>query len=226
MQQSIDTNTDHTRQSKSTQHTQEDARRGEARRGAGHVMLSGPLSQSGTTSRRRELARTAGTPGIAHPSWSRRSRSTPATGRTRRQSDDIPVFDRNKVSLDLPGSLFGPSVSLLIRTTKIIGDVIQVSDRRPPPPSAAYCSALTVCSLTELRGTLPDIPTTFPATLPRALRDQGPGSADHHHYYHQHGSSGARGQRSAEALRAALRRRHCLSTSTHSAYRAGARPRQ
>ncbi|CAH0677597.1 unnamed protein product [Spodoptera exigua] len=90
-------------------------------------MLSGPLSQSGTTSRRRELARTAGTPGIAHPSWSRRSRSTPATGRTRRQSDDIPVFDRNKVSLDLPGSLFGPSVSLLIRTTKIIGDVIQNS---------------------------------------------------------------------------------------------------
>lgn len=37
------------------------------------------------------------------------------------------MFDRNKVSLDLPGSLFGPSVSLLIRTTKIIGDVIQNS---------------------------------------------------------------------------------------------------
>ncbi|KAF9406631.1 hypothetical protein HW555_013056, partial [Spodoptera exigua] len=91
----------------------------------GLASLSGIVGQSGTTSRRRELARTAGTPGIAHPSWSRRSRSTPATGRTRRQSDDIPVFDRNKVSLDLPGSLFGPSVSLLIRTTKIIGDVIQ-----------------------------------------------------------------------------------------------------
>lgn len=81
-------------------------------------MLSGPLSQSGTTSRRRELAPTPGSPGTAHPSWSRR---------TRRQNDDIPVFDRNKVSLDLPGSLFGPSVSLLIRTTKIIGDVIQNS---------------------------------------------------------------------------------------------------
>ncbi|XP_060806133.1 uncharacterized protein LOC106131448 [Amyelois transitella] len=47
--------------------------------------------------------------------------------RPTRQSDDIPVFDRNKVSLDFPGSLFGPSVSLLIRTTKIIGDVIQNS---------------------------------------------------------------------------------------------------
>lgn len=44
-----------------------------------------------------------------------------------RQADDIPVFDRNKVSLDFPGSLFGPSVSLLLRTTKIIGDVVQVS---------------------------------------------------------------------------------------------------
>ncbi|CAH2218141.1 jg23184 [Pararge aegeria aegeria] len=49
----------------------------------------------------------------------RQAASTPA--------DDIPVFDRNKVSLDFPGNLFGPSVSLLIRTTKIIGDVIQNS---------------------------------------------------------------------------------------------------
>lgn len=47
-------------------------------------------------------------------------RQTPTT------ADGIPVFDRNKVSLDFPGSLFGPSVSLLIRTTKIVGDVIQV----------------------------------------------------------------------------------------------------
>uniref|UniRef100_A0A2H1WLW1 SFRICE_034226 n=1 Tax=Spodoptera frugiperda TaxID=7108 RepID=A0A2H1WLW1_SPOFR len=92
-------------------------------------MLSGPLSQSGSTSRRRELARTPVTPGTAHPSWSRRSLSS----RTRRQSDDIPVFDRNKVSLDVPGSLFGPSVSLLIRTTKIIGDVIQVRKAHYPP---------------------------------------------------------------------------------------------
>ncbi|KAL0868627.1 hypothetical protein ABMA27_008082 [Loxostege sticticalis] len=41
--------------------------------------------------------------------------------------DDIPVFDRNKVSLDFPGALFGPSLSLLIKTTKIVGDVIQNS---------------------------------------------------------------------------------------------------
>ncbi|XP_050354888.1 uncharacterized protein LOC126776420 [Nymphalis io] len=46
---------------------------------------------------------------------------------TPKPTDDIPVFDRNKVSLDFPGSLFGPSVSLLIRTTKIVGDVIQNS---------------------------------------------------------------------------------------------------
>ncbi|VVC93826.1 unnamed protein product [Leptidea sinapis] len=48
-----------------------------------------------------------------------------ATGKT--ATDNIPVFDRNKVSLDFPGNLFGPSVSLLIRTTKIVGDVIQNS---------------------------------------------------------------------------------------------------
>ncbi|PZC75440.1 hypothetical protein B5X24_HaOG206109 [Helicoverpa armigera] len=63
-------------------------------------------------------------------SWppSRSSRTGSPSPRPRRQAtDDIPVFDRNKVSLDLPGSLFGPSVSLLIRTTKIIGDVIQNS---------------------------------------------------------------------------------------------------
>lgn len=41
--------------------------------------------------------------------------------------DGIPVFDRNKVSLEFPGNLFGPSVSLLIRTTKVVGDVIQNS---------------------------------------------------------------------------------------------------
>lgn len=121
---STDTNTD-PHSNKANAHNTYKRRRGEARRGPRDAMLSGPLSQSGSTSRRRELARTPVTPGTAHPSWSRRSLSTRT--RTRRQSDDIPVFDRNKVSLDVPGSLFGPSVSLLIRTTKIIGDVIQNS---------------------------------------------------------------------------------------------------
>ncbi|XP_047993500.1 verprolin [Leguminivora glycinivorella] len=53
-------------------------------------------------------------------------RQTPPTS-TKTSEDDIPVFDRNKVSLDFPGNLFGPSVSLLIKTTKIVGDVIQNS---------------------------------------------------------------------------------------------------
>ncbi|XP_047034935.1 uncharacterized protein LOC124640979 isoform X2 [Helicoverpa zea] len=89
--------------------------------------------ETGSTWRRRAGARGArGTRGQLSPSsWplSRSSRTgSPASPRPRRQAtDDIPVFDRNKVSLDLPGSLFGPSVSLLIRTTKIIGDVIQNS---------------------------------------------------------------------------------------------------
>ncbi|OWR51516.1 hypothetical protein KGM_209045 [Danaus plexippus plexippus] len=73
------------------------------------------------------------------PSDTRASQRTSATGRRSfrggasrevrqvKKDDDIPVFDRNKVSLDFPGNLFGPSVSLLIRTTKIVGDVIQNS---------------------------------------------------------------------------------------------------
>ncbi|KAG6446197.1 hypothetical protein O3G_MSEX004278, partial [Manduca sexta] len=80
---------------------------------------------SGTTWRRP-----ARLPRISAPSPSSR-RITPAqaqsSARAPRQADDIPVFDRNKVSLDFPGSLFGPSVSLLIKTTKVIGDVIQNS---------------------------------------------------------------------------------------------------
>lgn len=50
------------------------------------------------------------------------------------------MFDRNKVSLDFPGSLFGPSVSLLIKTTKIVGDVIQVS-----PPALPPCALGEAC---------------------------------------------------------------------------------
>ncbi|CAB3233947.1 unnamed protein product [Arctia plantaginis] len=83
----------------------------------------GSLTQSGTTWRRRAL--NSGSPS----SWrqSRSSAASPNQRRSRQATDDIPEFDRNKVSLDLPGNLFGPSVSLLIRTTKIIGDVIQNS---------------------------------------------------------------------------------------------------
>ncbi|CAH0730822.1 unnamed protein product, partial [Brenthis ino] len=59
-------------------------------------------------------------------SWSNtRDLTRAARQTTAAPTDDIPVFDRNKVSLDFPGSLFGPSVSLLIRTTKILGDVVQ-----------------------------------------------------------------------------------------------------
>uniref|UniRef100_A0A2A4K478 Uncharacterized protein n=1 Tax=Heliothis virescens TaxID=7102 RepID=A0A2A4K478_HELVI len=109
-------------------HTHAEARRGLRR------ALTALLSQSGTTWRRREPTRGAREPGrgeLSPSSW-RRSRSSRSGSsrslRPRRQAtDDIPVFDRNKVSLELPGSLFGPSVSLLIRTTKIIGDVIQNS---------------------------------------------------------------------------------------------------
>ncbi|XP_052744277.1 uncharacterized protein LOC112043849 isoform X2 [Bicyclus anynana] len=62
------------------------------------------------------------------PPSTARARSSPRAPRqAARPTDDIPEFDRNKVSLDFPGNLFGPSVSLLIRTTKIIGDVIQNS---------------------------------------------------------------------------------------------------
>ncbi|KAJ8708960.1 hypothetical protein PYW07_008786 [Mythimna separata] len=83
------------------------------------------LSQTGTTWRRR-----ASPPERPSSSRSPGRPLSPGPPRRLRQAvaaDDIPVFDRNKVSLDLPGSLFGPSVSLLIRTTKIIGDVIQNS---------------------------------------------------------------------------------------------------
>ncbi|XP_063358472.1 uncharacterized protein LOC134647979 isoform X1 [Cydia amplana] len=74
--------------------------------------LSPPQHQVGPTSRPAALARP--------------QRQTPASS-TKTSADDIPVFDRNKVSLDFPGNLFGPSVSLLIKTTKIVGDVIQNS---------------------------------------------------------------------------------------------------
>ncbi|XP_063378204.1 uncharacterized protein LOC134665245 isoform X1 [Cydia fagiglandana] len=74
--------------------------------------LSPPQHQVGLTSRPAAPARP--------------QRQTPAST-TKTSADDIPVFDRNKVSLDFPGNLFGPSVSLLIKTTKIVGDVIQNS---------------------------------------------------------------------------------------------------
>lgn len=61
-----------------------------------------------------------GTTGTTYRVRDRRQGTTPPP-------DGIPVFDRNKVSLEFPGNLFGPSVSLLIRTTKIVGDVIQVT---------------------------------------------------------------------------------------------------
>ncbi|KAF9804435.1 hypothetical protein SFRURICE_014355 [Spodoptera frugiperda] len=217
---STDTNTD-PHSNKANAHNTYKRRRGEARRGPRDAMLSGPLSQSGSTSRRRELARTPVTPGTAHPSWSRRSLSS----RTRRQSDDIPVFDRNKVSLDVPGSLFGPSVSLLIRTTKIIGDVIQVRKAHYPPTPTHRSAVLTACPVTELRGALPDLLKTLPATVPGTLRNQGPrpGYHHHHHYHHQHGGPRARGQRGAAALRAAPQ---CLPPPTLHYYSQARTPRR
>ncbi|KAJ8711543.1 hypothetical protein PYW08_008497 [Mythimna loreyi] len=113
------------------------------------LVLCGVAGRAHSAQRRRALDRasdshTAERTAKTGTSWRRRaplqdspssSRSpghqlSPGPARRLRQAvaaDDIPVFDRNKVSLDLPGSLFGPSVSLLIRTTKIIGDVIQNS---------------------------------------------------------------------------------------------------
>ncbi|KOB65639.1 Uncharacterized protein OBRU01_22433 [Operophtera brumata] len=64
----------------------------------------------------------AGTISPHHTSSKPPAGRRPPAGRSPRQAtaapDDIPTFDRNKVSLDFPGNLFGPSVSLLIRTTK------------------------------------------------------------------------------------------------------------
>ncbi|CAK1545809.1 unnamed protein product [Leptosia nina] len=93
-------------------------------RGGAEDSLSG---WTGTTSHLAES-----TSSITSAAGHRSQRGSGITNdlRLRRQSQkagDIPVFDRNKVSLDLPGSLFGPSVSLLINTTKIVGSVIQNS---------------------------------------------------------------------------------------------------
>ncbi|KAM3956467.1 uncharacterized protein ACR2FA_009571 [Aphomia sociella] len=85
-------------------------------------VLNADFGQTGTTSHRRERSPQAGPPSLLTTTSSGEQRSPRQT-----TTDDIPVFDRNKVSLDFPGNLFGPSVSLLIRTTKIIGDVIQNS---------------------------------------------------------------------------------------------------
>ncbi|XP_037962886.2 uncharacterized protein LOC119690853 [Plutella xylostella] len=72
----------------------------------------------------RRLPRTPSAPPAAAPPGPRPARLPRQAPTT---ADGIPVFDRNKVSLDFPGNLFGPSVSLLIKTTKIVGDVIQNS---------------------------------------------------------------------------------------------------
>nr|CAD7392206.1 unnamed protein product [Timema cristinae] len=45
-------------------------------------------------------------------------------------TDDIPDFDRNKVSLDIPGELFGSSVNLVTRGSKAVGDVIMNAAQR------------------------------------------------------------------------------------------------
>ncbi|XP_077292523.1 uncharacterized protein LOC143915675 isoform X2 [Arctopsyche grandis] len=65
------------------------------------------------------------TPTQSQSKTTRRPRTTITT-----TTDNIPVFDRNKVSLQFPGELFGPSVSLLIKSTKVIGSVIQNSAER------------------------------------------------------------------------------------------------
>ncbi|CAG9793505.1 unnamed protein product [Diatraea saccharalis] len=91
--------------------------------------LAGSLSKSAGTLANPtvSLAKQAGS--RSSSSRTNTSLKSPAAGTDRgtRQADDIPVFDRNKVSLDFPGSMFGPTLSLLIRTTKIVGDVIQNS---------------------------------------------------------------------------------------------------
>ncbi|XP_026316255.1 uncharacterized protein LOC113227517 isoform X3 [Hyposmocoma kahamanoa] len=76
--------------------------------------------ENGTTSRRQDIKRLTSPTEVASLSLRSPRQVTTTT-------DAIPVFDRTKVRLDFPGNLFGPSVSLVIRTTKIIGDVIQNS---------------------------------------------------------------------------------------------------
>nr|CAD7265412.1 unnamed protein product [Timema shepardi] len=49
---------------------------------------------------------------------------------TQTTTDDIPDFDRNKVSLDIPGELFGSSVNLVTRGSKAVGDVIMNAAQR------------------------------------------------------------------------------------------------
>nr|CAD7430190.1 unnamed protein product [Timema monikensis] len=51
-------------------------------------------------------------------------------GGTQTTTDDIPDFDRNKVSLDIPGELFGSSVNLVTRGSKAVGDVIMNAAQR------------------------------------------------------------------------------------------------
>lgn len=41
-------------------------------------------------------------------------------------TDDTPVFDRAKVSLDIPDELFGSSFSLVTNISKVVGSVIMV----------------------------------------------------------------------------------------------------
>ncbi|KAI8437791.1 hypothetical protein MSG28_012022 [Choristoneura fumiferana] len=92
-----------------------------------------PRGSASATHAPRRRARVAGCPLMSGTTLSRppppppRPPPPPPPRGARQAPDDVPVFDRNKVSLDFPGSLFGPSVSLLIKTTKIVGDVIQNS---------------------------------------------------------------------------------------------------
>lgn len=42
-------------------------------------------------------------------------------------TDDTPVFDRAKVSLEIPDELYGNSFSLVTNISKVVGSVIMVT---------------------------------------------------------------------------------------------------
>lgn len=45
-------------------------------------------------------------------------------------TEDTPVFDRNKVSLEIPSAAFGTGFTLVTNISKVLSSVIMVSERR------------------------------------------------------------------------------------------------
>ncbi|RVE53406.1 hypothetical protein evm_001976 [Chilo suppressalis] len=92
--------------------------------GSGSYQSGSESNPSGSVSKTAGSSRSASSLGSSSLTS---TRAVTDRGVRQATTDDIPVFDRNKVSLEFPGSMFGPTLSLLIRTTKIVGDIIQNS---------------------------------------------------------------------------------------------------